>query len=194
MDRNVSEHGETALQRMEQIEKCLIDLLLTMPYPQVNVTRICRQVGISRVTFYQYYENKDACLGSAIDHLFREAMLYLNRTVPASASPLETCTMMMDFWKAKKAFFDIFRPNNLFHIVLERAVRFAAEEDFLLLMPVESREKEWDRDILANYVGGQIAFMTQWYLRDFDTPSEEMAEKYLCILQSTKISTQRKVR
>lgn len=179
MERNAPDHTQTALQRMKQIEDCLFEMLLKKPYPSVSVLDICRHLGIARATFYLYYESKDDCFGSIVDHLLREAMIHLNGSIPVSATPLEMYTMMMDFWKEKRQFYDIITANHLDEILMEHSIQFALKEDCLLLMPLAPSERERDTDILACHIASQNALMVQWYRRGFDTPSEEMARKFL---------------
>ena len=61
----------TASRRQKQIEDCLYRCLLDTPYQSVSVVDICRQVGISRKAFYNYYRD--------------------DRQVPAGSSASRSC-------------------------------------------------------------------------------------------------------
>ena len=49
-------------------------------------------------------------------------------------------------------------------------------------------EVKSDTDILACYMSIQLTLLLQWYLRNFDTPAEEMARKLLRLIHTPMIS------
>lgn len=54
------------------LKAALRRLLEEKNYPEITVSEIASQAGLSRSTFYAYYENKDECLKA----LFQEAFAY----------------------------------------------------------------------------------------------------------------------
>ncbi len=91
-------------------------------------------------------------------------MVYLNGTIPAGTTPLETHIMMMDFWKAKKPFYDIITANHLHDILMERSIQSALKKDCLLLMPLAPASKERDTDMTLN--GRDLVLGENWELPD----------------------------
>ena len=60
MTVNRIHNSATAQRRQRQIEDCLYENLLHTPWQSISVADICRQVGISRKAYYNYYPDKDA--------------------------------------------------------------------------------------------------------------------------------------
>lgn len=177
----------TALRRQRQIEDCLYENLHHTPYQSISVADLCRQVGISRKAYYNYYHDKDECFCAIIDRLLRDSMLHITTTLPDNASYLDASVALLNFWKDKKDFFDICMRNNLFHFVLMRSIEYVLTEDRTTLDLMNTEEVKSDTDILACYMSSQITLALQWYIRDFDTPTEEMAKKLMRIIHAPMI-------
>ncbi len=172
----------TAYRRQRQIEDCLYENMLHLPYPSISVSDICRQVGISRKAFYNYYRDKDACFRAVIRRKIRESMLLTARQLPGNGSPLETTTVMLRYWKSQKDFLDMVVRNQLLHFLLLESIENVMQEETTVLDLLNTPDVKSDSDILACYMSSQITLLMQWYLRNFDTPEEEMAKKYLRVI------------
>ena len=176
----------TALRRQKQIEDCLYENLLRSSYQSTSVADICRQVGISRKAFYNYYNDKDACFCAIIDRLLEEAMLQVS-ALPDTTTSLENAVALLDYWKGKKEFLDIVVRNNLLYFLIIRNMEHVLREDRTTLDLLNTDEVGSDADILACYMASQLALMLQWYSRDFQDPTEEMAKKLLRIVHAPMI-------
>ena len=64
------------LERQQRTKKnislALYDLLLKKPYEEISVSEICQKAGVSRVSFYHYYDKKDDILIQYSDEKFAE--------------------------------------------------------------------------------------------------------------------------
>lgn len=178
----------TAYRRQRQIEDCLFENMLHTPYASISVADLCRQVGISRKAFYNYYHDKDACLCAIIDRILRGAVLHTSRNASDNASPLEAAVVLLDYWRQQREFYDIIVRNNLLHFLILRNMEYALNEDRSILDLLNTPEVKSDTDILACYLSSHITLVLQWYLRGFDTPTEEMAKKLLRIMHVPMIS------
>ena len=176
-----------ALKRKQQIENCLLENMLHTPYHLVSVADICRQVGISRRAFYTYYPDKDACLHSLIDQVIRQSMKSTEDFLEKTVDPVEGCTEHLEFWKSQKTFLDAIVRNDLIHVFLGRNINYFLEEEHSLLRLLDTPNVEPDMDILYSYTGIRISLLIRWYSRNFDTPTEEMARKYVRMIQSPMI-------
>ena len=183
-------HASTvAYRRQRQIEDCLYQNLIHVPYPSISVSDICRQVGISRKAFYNYYHDKDACFSAIVDHLIRESMIHVSQNTTRISSALDTAVIILDYWKSKKEFFDIVMRNNLTHFLLMRNMAHVMTEDRFVLDKLNTPELKSDADILACYISSQIILVLRWYFRGFEDPTEEIAKKLLRILHMPMISS-----
>lgn len=182
MEQTKRRSTPVAYRRQRQIEDCLYENLLHMPYQSISVADICRQVGISRKAFYNYYHDKDACFHSFVDRMIHDSVLLTTQSTPDDASPLETAVILLDYWKEKKGFFDVLLRNNLFHFLLLCNIDYVMKEERQVLDLMNTPEVRSDLDILACYVSCQVTLVLQWYFRGFDTPTEEMARKLLRLI------------
>lgn len=182
MPANRTRNTATAQRRQKQIEDCLYENLLHTPWQSISVADICRQVGISRKAYYNYFKDKDDCFNSYIDRLMRDALLHTAQNLPDNAAALEAAVIMLNYWKEQKPFLDIITRNNLQNLLMQRHIAFAMRENRTLLDQLSTPEVETDMDILACCTAIQLTLVLNWYSRDFETPTEEMARKYLRIL------------
>ena len=189
MDNKRNHTTATAHRRQRQIEDCLYDNLLRLPYHSISIADLCRQVGISRKAFYNYFRDKDDCFSSFIDRVLHESVLHTTQRTPDNATPLEAAIILLDYWKELKPLFDILIRNNLFHFIIMRNIHYALTEDKTILDLLSTPEVKTDADILACYTSCQLTLTLQWYLRGFDTPTEEMAKKFLRLLHSPMIQS-----
>lgn len=184
MEQNRTHNSAAAVRRQQQIELCLYENLRHIPFQSISVSDLCRQVGISRKAFYNYYPDKEACLCAIIDHTLRESVLHITAGVGDNASPLEASTVLLEYWKEKKELFDILVRNNLVHLLLLRNMEYVLREDHTVLDLLNTPDVRSDTDILACCMSSMLTLVLQWHFRGFDTPTEEMARKLLRLLHA----------
>lgn len=179
MPVNRTHSTPTAQRRQMQIEDCLFENLLHTPWQSISVADICRQVGISRKAYYNYYKDKEACFCSYIDRLIRDMLLEASRKIPDNGTPLDTAVILLDYWKEKKVFFDVLVKNNLTFYLTSQTIQYALTEDHTVMDWLSTEEIPTDTDILSCYAAIQTTLILLWHSRGFDTPTEEMARKFL---------------
>lgn len=187
MSVNRNRNSATARRRQRQIEDCLYDNLLHTPWQSIAVADICRQVGISRKAYYNYYKDKEACFCSYIDRVIRDNILETTQRLPDDATPAETATALLECWKERKELIDILVHNNLLYFLMARSIDYMLQEDRSLLEHLSTKDIPTDTDILSCYTAIQMTLVLQWYSRGFDTPTEEMARKFLRLLHEPLI-------
>ena len=188
MTENRTRNTATAQRRQRQIEDCLYDNLLRTPWQSISVADICRQVGISRKAYYNYYKDKEACFCAYIDRVIRDSVLEASQSLRVNATPMEAATALLEHWKAKKEFFDILVNNNLLYFLMARNIHYVQTEDRTILDMLSTKDIPTDTDILGCYTAVQLTLILQWYSRGFDTPTEELARKFLRILHEPLIT------
>ena len=58
------------------IYQALEILLETKPYNKISITDICNKAGVSRVTFYRYYKDKDEILLTRVSKRYQDLLLW----------------------------------------------------------------------------------------------------------------------
>lgn len=179
MDQRKLPNTPGTCQRQKQIEDCLHENLLQKPYHSVSVSDLCKQVGISRKAFYNYYPSKDACFCAILDRVIQDSVLRLR---PNPDDPVQVYTAYLEYWKCQKPLFDIIVRNNLGYLFIQQSLHHVMTEERTLLDLLNTPVVKSDTDILSCCMSIQITLLMQWYSRGFDTPAREMATKFLRLL------------
>ena len=179
MDQRKLPNTPGTCQRQKQIEDCLYENLLQKPYHNISVSDLCKQVGISRKAFYNYYPSKDACFCAILDRAIQDSVL---RLTPDTNDPVQTYTAYLEYWKSQKPLFDIIVRNGLVYLFLQQNLHHVMAEDRTLMDLLNTPVVKSDTDILSCCMSIQITLLMQWYSRGFDTPAREMATKFLRLL------------
>lgn len=182
MTANRNRNSATAQRRQRQIEDCLFENLQHTPWQSISVADICRQVGISRKAYYNYFKDKTDCFCSYMDRLLRDAALHTTQVLPDNATPLEAAIALLDYWKSQKVFLDVVVRNNLLGMLMLRNVAYVLNEDRSQLELLSTDALPSDSDILTSYTAVQLSLLLCWYGRNFEDPTEEMAKKFLRLL------------
>lgn len=183
-----SSNSPAAQRRQKQIEDCLYDNLLHTPWQSISVADICRQIGISRKAYYNYFRDKESCFCSYIDRQIRDILLDSTQSLRDDATPLEAAVAMLDRWKVRKPLFDILVSNNLTFYLTSRTINYILNEDRTIMDRMSTEDIPTDTDILSCYAAIQTTLILMWYSRGFDTPTEEMAKKFLRILHEPLVT------
>lgn len=188
MADNRTHNTPAAQRRQRQIEDCLFENLLHTSWQSISVADICRQIGISRKAYYNYYKDKESCFCAYIDRLLRETLLTASQSLRDDATPLDATVAILDFWKSHRFLFDILVKNNLTHYFTARTVNYVLTEDHSVMERLSTEEIPTDTDILSCYAAVQTTLILLWYNRGFDTPTGEMARKFLRILHEPLVT------
>lgn len=188
MTVNRIHNSATAQRRQRQIEDCLYENLLHTPWQSISVADICRQVGISRKAYYNYYPDKDACFAAYVDRVIRDTVLESSQSLPVNASSLDASAALLEQWKQRKDFIRILVDNHLLNLLISQAIQYVLTEDRALQELLSTDEIPTDVDILTCYTAIQMTLILQWYGRDFDTPTVEMAKKFQRLIHEPLIS------
>ena len=168
-----------AYRRQKQIEDCLYESLLLRPYSSVSISDLCHQLDLSRKSFYNYYPDKDSCFRSLINRCLQNCMLYISRTVPQDGTHEDSVRAFLQFCKDQKPMLDIIARNHLQAVLMDQCTKYVVEEDRSLLELLNTEELETDVFVLTCFVSVNITLILHWYQEGFQTPLEEMVQKYL---------------
>lgn len=93
-------------QAREEFRRTLIDIarriFLTEGYASVSIRRITAEAGVTSMTFYWYFDSKEALLAVIWDDIFQEVVQYCQSKVGTARSPrkrlLRYVEAFMDYW------------------------------------------------------------------------------------------------
>lgn len=82
----------------EKLRLALVMLLKDTSFEQVTVANLCRESGVSRITFYAYYDDKFQLAGEIFSELFQDASVIFQTLQAAnnpSDSPEQSCRNLL---------------------------------------------------------------------------------------------------
>ncbi|MDE6414871.1 MAG: TetR/AcrR family transcriptional regulator [Anaeroplasmataceae bacterium] len=157
------------------LKNALLDLLKKETFEKINVSKICEQAKVNRVTFYSHYQDKYDLFQSYIDDIKNAVLEPTNSIVTKSNSSLETLTF----------FFSVIFLNMIDAISAEREIiiHFGKQENSMLMYMINSSAYKSLKEIfhnLKNYyrlkydeeyiisfiVGGTNSMIHNWILKD----------------------------
>ena len=171
-----------ASRRQLQIEECLQENMLHTPYSLITVADLCRQIGISRRAFYTYYRDKDACLYALIDRMIKAS--FFHAMPEGKTDLLQACTVNLAYWKEHKTFLDAIVKQNMGALFRDRNVAYFTQDERVLFALLRTPDVTVDQDIISSYVAIRISMLFRWHSRGFDSDPEEMARKYIRMIQT----------
>lgn len=120
---------EESAQRQRQLGQCLLEMMTDTPYSAITIGQICEKVGISRKSFYRYFESKDDCLHALIDHIIMDGSTYFITKSDSGYADLSFCTGIFEYWQQQSPLLDALCKNKLTLQLPQRMMRYLLEEE-----------------------------------------------------------------
>lgn len=180
-------HTEGSSQRQRQLERGLLLAMQNRSYEKITLTDLCRQLEISRKSFYRYFPTKDDCLLALIDHTLSDcntvALTGWEGNQELKQIHLER---FFTYWRDQKHFLDAIRDNGFRYLLLERTA----------VIVDAMKENEPITDFARNQVEyfvahGLMATILRWHHFGFQSPPEKMALTFAQLLHSSEVSITR---
>ena len=169
----------TGPELQEAVENYLLRSMGYRPYQSITVADICREVNIARKTFYVYYANKDDCFYAIIDRVINRVNMYMYNHLNESSALHQYYYYYLEAWKREKTFLDIILRDNLDRLFIQRGMQILRFEEKQIPPLLDHMLLKADTDILRSYLSCDLLLVLQWAQRNFDTPLEEMAKKFV---------------
>lgn len=166
---------EESYLRQRQIEGCLLDLMLTYPYPQITITHICESIGISRKSFYRYFGSKDDCLHGLIDHCILDGASSYLPEHNIRPTYHQFFSRFFSYWRQQAVLINVLVRNDLSGLLIERMMVHIDQEERTAFYYLGSDTDASYEQVLF-MVCGLSGLLIQWYSTGFLKSSEQMAE------------------
>ena len=103
--------------RQKEFQDTLLRMLKKQKMKDITIVSLCQEMGISRKTFYQYFDTIEDVLYIMIDKEIRDAFLLLEYN-PEVAD-------FFEFWVKNKWLLDLLEKNGMSNLLVERAYNFS---------------------------------------------------------------------
>jgi len=176
-------HTEESSQRQRQLEAGLLEAMRKQPYEKITLTELCRQLKVSRKSFYRYFPAKEDCLLALIDHTLSDCNEIALRGWNGSEI-LDTSVQLrfFNFWRAHGPFLEAVCDNGLQYLLMDRTA----------VMVDRIKENAEQGSFAENQVEyfvahGLMATVLRWHHYGFQSSPEEMAKVFGSLLGKAEL-------
>ena len=175
---------EESVRRQRQLEQCLLELMADIPYANITVGQICDAAGLSRKSFYRYFDSKDGCLHALLDHVIMDGFsYYVSESAEVTGS--EFCVRIFEYWQRQAALLDVLESNGESLQLLQRMVRSILEEE-----PEYARYMGIPQNSLMEHivftVSGVMGLVLTWHHEGYPKTARQMGELLYQMAQNRK--------
>lgn len=166
---------EESARRQRQFEYCLLELMQTIPYPQITIGDICQKVSLSRKSFYRYFGSKDGCLHALIDHCILEASGAYLADDSSENDPRRVFEHYFAYWKQMRPLLEALCQNNLTNCLFERSMLCVTQEEleFRNYLNADNRGDAYEQMLFI--VSGITGLIINWHLTGYQKSPAQMA-------------------
>lgn len=185
-------NSETA----DTIINYFIEQLHTKNIDQISVVEIAQAVGISRVTFYNYFKSKEDIIETILeeilagfDQLQKENLPFLDKVDMANPQEIKdilypnTLAILLFFKENQKYIEVLLKSTDIVHFM--DILHSTYYNHFLVAIP-ELLSKKFDEPTLKNYTlymtTGIKAITEEWFIYEFSESPEIVANRILDML------------
>lgn len=185
-------NSETA----DTIINYFIEQLHTKNIDQISVVEIAQAVGISRVTFYNYFKSKEDIVETILeeilagfDRLQKENLPFLDKVDMANPQEIKdilypnTLAILLFFKENQKYIEVLLKSTDIVHFM--DILHSTYYNHFLVAIP-ELLSKKFDEPTLKNYTlymtTGIKAITEEWFIHGFSENPEIVANRILDML------------
>ena len=158
---------EETVRRQRQLEQCLLRAMERKRYADISVLELCRDAGISRMAFYQYFDSKDDTLLALIDHTLQDCV-----TFGCTQAELEKFAI---HWQLHKSLLDALQANSLDNLLVDRALLLAKSEDIDIRHQLRADRDGCGELILSFAVQGVMSVILTWHHGNYAQSTSQIA-------------------
>ena len=176
---------EESAHRQRQLEQCLLELMADTPYTGITIGQICKQAGVSRKSFYRYFDAKDDCLHALLDHVIMDGSSYYMSATDETVTGPEFCIRIFEYWQRQTALLNALEQNGQSLQILQRMIRYILEEE-----PEYARHMGIpDHSVMEHIVytvSGIMGLVLTWHHGGYQKSAEQMGKLLYQMSQNRK--------
>ena len=164
---------EESAQRQRQLEQCLLELMADTPYVSITIGQICQKVGISRKSFYRYFDSKEGCLHALLDHVIMDGSSYYIANSNDNYTDLSFCVRVFEYWQQQTPLLDALEKNGQSMQLPQRMVRhiLTEEPDYARYMGIAPNDVV---EHVVYMVSGVIGMVLAWHHEYYQKTASQM--------------------
>lgn len=147
--------------RQKEFQDTLLKMLKKQKMKDITIVSLCQEMGISRKTFYQYFDTIEDVLYAMLDKELRAGFLQLEVRPEVEK--------FFEHWKKQKWLLDILEKNGMSSIIMERVYTIMASSDKLNMYELNSMKN-------AGWLSAIITVLILWHHGGMEQKPEEMEQ------------------
>ena len=148
------------------IYKALIKLMKMKKFNEISISEICSVAGVSRMTYYRNYKNKEDILIEYLDEAFQRYYMELSKKTPLCNH--DFAISFFNYVYEGRDYFEAVVNAGLSSFFLDKFCTYIDE----LLSLIEIKPSEYMNSFIS---GGLYKILVQWLNNGLDKTPEEMA-------------------
>lgn len=167
------------------LKECLRDSYFTLleekPADSISVSEIVKLAGVSRMSFYRYYQTKEDVVKQYINDSFNDFIGTIKHDL--IKDPQVAATVFFSYFRTNKLRLKVLIKQGHFHLFFESFSNFLQESN----LTIDSNPDIADENLKYYYEyasGGILNLAKSWVLGDMNESDEEMA----LILRKIKVA------
>lgn len=166
---------EKTMERQNRIGKVLEQMMMEMDYDDIFVSDLCSRAGISRRSFYRYFNSKEDVLKFVLEDIIRDCHLQIVLMFCPERSLEDRLTEFLIYWKEKQPhWLEILTRNHQEGLLIDMYLDWTREEYLK-----DRNMKEEDRSMISvslEYAAtGLLMTVFRWARLGFRKSPQEMA-------------------
>ena len=184
-------HTVYAIQKKEQIENSLMNLMVTQQYQDIRVTDICREAGIPRRTFYHYFDSKAAVLDAVIETMMQQCFLGVTFDYHLGQEHMKNrFVQIFKFWEGEnRRKLDALIHSNLESTLMAWSYKWIRQEQINAFRNSMSLDPKTVEIVLKIGTTDFFALLFHWSQGGYQETPEEMATYAVWVLPQALFNT-----
>ena len=147
--------------RQNEFQETLLRMLKKQKMKDVTIVALCQEMGISRKTFYQYFDTIEDVLYAIVDRELQNGFLLLEIGPDIKG--------FFEFWKKNKWLLDLLQKNEMSELLVDRAYN-----DMYATIDAEGYDIRFMK--YAGWISAIITVLVLWHHDGMRQTSEEMTD------------------
>lgn len=184
MNKNESKYFNTAA----KMDQAFLTLLEKKDFAYITVKEICENAGVNRSTFYLHYETLGDLLSESVEYMNEQFLAYMKQDTDVFMTSIKECPLSELYLITPKYLTPylnyIKEHKRLFLTAVKNANALRLEDSYdgmfhFVFMPILERYQvpdEYRKYLMAFYVQGLMAIITQWLKNDCKDTIEQIID------------------
>ena len=163
--------SEKTAAQQRTFEEAMLNAMCENSYENISVSDLCRQVGLSRKTFYRLYDSKSDVIYALLDHTILDAETY----IPDESVGPGGMHQFFAFWRSKERVLDALKNNRISSLLQQQAIIHVLNESPEIVKCFGADDSSTRREMVMFYLSGLFALVQDWHERGFDRSIDQMS-------------------